>query len=248
MAQKPSQKDLEQRAEAGDGAAANLLGDHYREAWAASRTRHKPFIGIARVLSRASPSRSTTSPNANGALMRVSPLGILGGGAEDGKAGEWAGQDATLTHPNPICQHANMVYAEALAFAIRTGSNADQVYRFAVEMANRAKSPQSITEVLIKAASKPPDDYSRQMGWVLIALQNAFWQLLHAVNLEEGIVSTVMSGQRGFASEAGGDACLRRRRAGRTTASPWRCSDGQPTKGMRWHSIISESSMPRDSA
>ncbi len=48
---------------------------------------------------------------ANGALMRVSPLGILGGGAEEGKAGEWAGQDAMLTHPNPICQHANMVYA-----------------------------------------------------------------------------------------------------------------------------------------
>ena len=61
-------------------------------------------------------------------------------------------------------------------------------------MANRAKSPQSIPEVLIKAASKPPDDYSRQMGWVLIALQNAFWQLLHAVNLEDGIVNTVMSG------------------------------------------------------
>jgi ADP-ribosylglycohydrolase/fructose-1,6-bisphosphatase/inositol monophosphatase family enzyme len=131
---------------------------------------------------------------ANGALMRVSPLGILGGGAEDGKAGEWAGQDAMLTHPNPICQHSNMVYAEALAFAIRTGSTAEQVYRFAVEMANQAKSPQSITDVLIKAASKPPDDYSRQMGWVLIALQNAFWQLLHAVNLEEGIVNTVMSG------------------------------------------------------
>ena len=31
MAQEPPQKDLEQRAEAGDGAAANLLGDHYRE-------------------------------------------------------------------------------------------------------------------------------------------------------------------------------------------------------------------------
>jgi hypothetical protein len=32
------------------------------------------------------------------------------------------------------------------------------------------------------------------MGWVLIALQNAFYQLLHAVNLEEGVVDTVMRG------------------------------------------------------
>ena len=32
------------------------------------------------------------------------------------------------------------------------------------------------------------------MGWVLIALQNAFWQLLHAASPEEGIVGTVMCG------------------------------------------------------
>lgn len=131
---------------------------------------------------------------ANGALMRVSPLGILGGGTEEGKAGEWARQDALLTHPNLICQHANAVFARALAFAIRTGSSPKQVHRFALETANRAKSPQSVTEAIINAASKPPDDYSKQMGWVLIALQNAFWQLLHAESLEEGIVSSVMSG------------------------------------------------------
>jgi ADP-ribosylglycohydrolase len=32
------------------------------------------------------------------------------------------------------------------------------------------------------------------MGWVLIALQNAFYQLLHAPNVEEGVVDTVMRG------------------------------------------------------
>ena len=30
------------------------------------------------------------------------------------------------------------------------------------------------------------------MGWILIALQNAFYQLLHAPSLEEGVVDTVM--------------------------------------------------------
>jgi ADP-ribosylglycohydrolase/TPR repeat protein/fructose-1,6-bisphosphatase/inositol monophosphatase family enzyme len=146
--------------------------------------------------SAAEASRSAALPDsqANGALMRVSPLGILGSGAEEGKAGEWAQEDALLTHPNPVCQHANRVYAETLAFAIRTGGNRKQIHRFALEVAKRAESPQSVTEALVKAASKPPDDYSRQMGWVLIALQNAFWQLLHAESLEEGIVSTVISG------------------------------------------------------
>jgi ADP-ribosylglycohydrolase len=32
------------------------------------------------------------------------------------------------------------------------------------------------------------------MGWVLIALQNAFYQLLHAPSFEEGVVATVMAG------------------------------------------------------
>src|ERR1035437_2396407 len=67
-------------------------------------------------------------------------------------------------------------------------------YRLALELAKQAGTPQSITETVIAAGSKRPDVYSTQMGWVLIALQNAFWQLLHAENLEEGIVSTVMSG------------------------------------------------------
>ena len=32
------------------------------------------------------------------------------------------------------------------------------------------------------------------MGWVLIAFQNALFQMLHAPNLEEGVVNTVMQG------------------------------------------------------
>lgn len=142
----------------------------------------------------ASRSAALRDSQANGALMRVSPLGILGAGADEGEAGNWAQQDALLTHPNAVCQHANRVYAEALAFAIRTGSGAEQIYRFALEVAKLAESPQSVTEALVNAGSKPPENYSQQMGWVLIALQNAFWQLLHAESLEEGIMSTVMSG------------------------------------------------------
>ena len=31
-------------------------------------------------------------------------------------------------------------------------------------------------------------------GWVLIALRNALWQLLHATSLEEGVIDTIMRG------------------------------------------------------
>lgn len=130
---------------------------------------------------------------ANGAMMRASPLGILGAGAPEGAAGAWAEQDAGLTHPNPVCLHANRVYAESIAYAIRTGASPEDVHRFAIQVAERG-SPASVIDALVRAVSRPPESYSRQMGWVLIALQNAFWQLLHAQSLEHGIVSTVMSG------------------------------------------------------
>jgi ADP-ribosylglycohydrolase len=44
------------------------------------------------------------------------------------------------------------------------------------------------------ATNGPPADFRTQQGWVLNALQNAFFQLLHASNLEEGVIATVMAG------------------------------------------------------
>lgn len=51
-----------------------------------------------------------------------------------------------------------------------------------------------LREAVAGAAQSPPDDYRTLQGWVLIAFRNALWQLLHAPNLEEGVVDTVMRG------------------------------------------------------
>ena len=45
-----------------------------------------------------------------------------------------------------------------------------------------------------RAREEIPAEFSRQMGWVRIALQNAFYQLLHAATFEEGLVATVTAG------------------------------------------------------
>jgi ADP-ribosylglycohydrolase len=121
---------------------------------------------------------------ANGALMRISPLGVFG--AEPGHARD----DAAITHPNPICQDANAVFASAIAFAIRSGAGAAQVYAHARGTATHA----DVITVLDTAAHAAPESYTRNMGWVLVALQNAFWQLLHAETFEDGVVATVMAG------------------------------------------------------
>jgi ADP-ribosylglycohydrolase len=131
---------------------------------------------------------------ANGALMRISPLGIFGASHDLVLVSEWAQKDAVLTHPHPICLQANALFAMAIAHAIRTGTESQVVYeqvkKWAVEM--NAEAP--LMKVIADATTSPPADCLHLQGWVLIAFQNALWQLLHAVNLEEGVVDTVMRG------------------------------------------------------
>ena len=83
------------------------------------------------------------------------------------------------------------MFVAALATAI-VGGSPEICYQAAPTEAER--SQESVRQALLDAAQVPPTDYQSKMGWVLIALQNAFYQLLHAPNLEEGIVATVMSG------------------------------------------------------
>ena len=45
-----------------------------------------------------------------------------------------------------------------------------------------------------EAATSPPTDYLNHQGWVLTAFHNAIWQLLHAPNLEDSVVNTIMRG------------------------------------------------------
>lgn len=51
-----------------------------------------------------------------------------------------------------------------------------------------------VTLALGKAVDSPPADFTKQQGWVLIALWNAFFQLLNAQTAEEAIVNTIMRG------------------------------------------------------
>src|SRR5207248_6989095 len=54
--------------------------------------------------------------------------------------------------------------------------------------------PEPVLSTLQKAAMLPPADYEHQQGWVLIALQNAFHQLLNAPGPIEAVIRTVRAG------------------------------------------------------
>jgi ADP-ribosylglycohydrolase len=51
-----------------------------------------------------------------------------------------------------------------------------------------------VTEALERAAVEAPRCDEGHTGWVLVTLQNAFHELLHAPDVEEGVVATVRRG------------------------------------------------------
>jgi hypothetical protein len=125
--------------------------------------------------------------------MRASPLGIFGAG-DPAAAADWARADSRLTHPHQVCQDACAVFVVAIATAIAEGGSPQDCYEAALGEAERSSVIPAVSKTLAEAAKQPPEDYQKNQGWVQIALQNAFYQLLHAPNLEQGVVQTVMHG------------------------------------------------------
>lgn len=133
------------------------------------------------------------SSQSNGSLMRISPLGIFGVGRLQ-RVADWAREDSRLTHSHPVCQDAYAVFVSAIAAAIGEGLGPRECHEAALRVAEQSNVQPSVRQALEDARQAAPADYITKMGWVLIALQNAFYQLLHAQNLEEGIIDTVMRG------------------------------------------------------
>ena len=140
---------------------------------------------------------------ANGALMRVSPLGIFGANYDAAQVADWARQDSRLTHTHTVCQDSSAVFAVSIARAIRKGCDGAALHSWITGWSEETGIDDKVIDTLRRAAdSEPP--YPTDMGidvsirtmrlWVLVALHNAFWQLLHADSLKAGLVDTVMSG------------------------------------------------------
>ena len=139
----------------------------------------------------------------NGALMRISPLGIFGAKHDAEQVADWARQDSRLTHINTVCQDSSAVFAVSISRAIRTGCDGAALYQWIIRWSEATGIDDRVIEVLHRASDhEPPYPIDLDAGisntslrvWVLIALHNAFWQLLNADTLESGIVDTVMLG------------------------------------------------------
>ncbi len=152
-----------------------------------------PF-DCGRTIADALNGRPNPDSQANGAMMRIAPLGIFGSSYPSGLVVEWAEQDAALTHPNPVCKKANALFAAAIARAVRTGEGPEELYQSIVKQAVKMVVPTALLEAVRGAADGPPENYIRSQGWVLTAFRNALWQLLHAPTFEAAVVDTIMHG------------------------------------------------------
>ena len=134
---------------------------------------------------------ASRTSQSNGSLMRVSVLGIHCARRPE-KVGELARLDSSLTHPHPLCQEACAAFTSAIAVAIGRGGTPQEC----LEAALRATDPSGVVRTALEraGAGSQPDNPPDQQGGGLIAIQNAFYQLLHAPSLRDGIVATVMIG------------------------------------------------------
>ena len=137
---------------------------------------------------------ASTSSHSNGALMRISPLAIWGQAlpAEDLAAA--ARSDAGLTHAHPVCLDASAVYTVAVARAIARGPVPRELYEWTVAWSEANSVRPEVLSALRNAETGLPEDFVTHQGWVMIAFQAAFYWLLHASSLAEGVVETVGAG------------------------------------------------------
>ena len=131
---------------------------------------------------------------ANGSLMRASPLGIFAHALPMERAAELARLDSALTHPNRVPCDAAAAFVVGLAHAVSDGDGGEGAYQAALGWARGGGADPKVLGALERARSEPPRSDGENQGWALIALQGAFYEALHASTLEEGVVRAVARG------------------------------------------------------
>ena len=130
---------------------------------------------------------------ANGAAMRISPLGIACAGRSDDEVAALALEDAALTHVHPVSTWGSALLCVAVARAIAAPVSPAQLFAQVCALARR-RAPPTLVAALERAVDGPPPDLVHQQGHVLLALRNAFAELLSGRSPEEALVATVGRG------------------------------------------------------
>ena len=125
---------------------------------------------------------------ANGALMRVAPMGIY---AVLHPAWDWqtaTREDCAITHIHPRCAHANIIFVESLMLAMQ-GKTPQKIHAAACKRAEALNDVSLLSR--LRAAETEEPQYHPHAGWVEIAFQCAYYWLLHAKDYPSAMCSIV---------------------------------------------------------
>jgi len=148
---------------------------------------------VAKDKARAARHAADAASQSNGSLMRIAPVGVWASGPAT--AARAAMQDSALSHPHPVCLAACAAFAAAISAAIAGADRAGMI-DIATGVARDAGADAApVLHALRQAAAGiAPRDYQTHMGWVLIALQNAFLHLAAGTTIEAALIQTVGCG------------------------------------------------------
>jgi ADP-ribosylglycohydrolase/fructose-1,6-bisphosphatase/inositol monophosphatase family enzyme len=111
---------------------------------------------------------------ANGAAMRVSPLGIFGWAHNPDTVAHWAREDARLTHPHPLCLDSSAIIAVAISHGIASGDGPRATAEHVLQWAKRRCTAEAVSWLDAATQGPPPLDVRKSAGWVALSLWLGF--------------------------------------------------------------------------
>jgi ADP-ribosyl-[dinitrogen reductase] hydrolase len=137
--------------------------------------------------------KADRTSQSNGSLMRVAPIGVWA--SDPDEAAATASEDSALSHPHPVCRASCACFTAAISAAL-LGADRRGMMETALRIADAAGSEAAPVATALRqaVAGVAPADFQRHMGWVLIALQNAFFHLAAGTAIEPALIETVGRG------------------------------------------------------
>jgi ADP-ribosylglycohydrolase len=135
---------------------------------------------------------------ANGALMRVTPIAVWLSQCSQKQLLTCAALDAQLSHPNPICQEANIIYVMIVAHLINNPGDAGGAIKIAEDFVRKTPVQQRINDWVLRDSKLKYEhickDVKTNIGWVKHGFTLALHFLRNKTPFHEAIKKTLMCG------------------------------------------------------
>jgi ADP-ribosyl-[dinitrogen reductase] hydrolase len=136
----------------------------------------------------------------NGCLMRISPLAVLSYSLDNEDIKKCITYDCSMTNPNDICIDAVTCFVYAIKELLKSGDK-HKAYDKALKVCNTQEmfeclvfSKYMVDRIPVTNKHVYTTSDSMYCGYVGVALQNAFYELLHGTSFEKSMIDIMKRG------------------------------------------------------